>query len=113
MRTREKTDLEELWIGRIDDFLAGHERLRPAALENRMTHSAGHNERSLEAVVEDLAAKRAAHVGRLEELTIADFGRIAKHPRLEQSMRLVDSVYFAAEHDDHHLAAARQLLRNQ
>ena len=26
------------------------------------------------------------------------------HPRLKQPMRLVDHVYFVAEHDDHHLA---------
>jgi hypothetical protein len=32
------------------------------------------------------------------------------HPRLKQPMRLVDHLFFVAEHDDHHLALIRELL---
>ncbi len=32
------------------------------------------------------------------------------HPRL-QSMRLIDSLFFVAEHDDHHVTAISNLLR--
>jgi hypothetical protein len=32
------------------------------------------------------------------------------HPRLKQPMRLVDHLYFAAEHDDHHLARIWELF---
>jgi uncharacterized damage-inducible protein DinB len=37
--------------------------------------------------------------------------RISVHPRLNQPMRLIDSLYFVAEHDDHHIAAMSNLLR--
>ena len=32
------------------------------------------------------------------------------HPRLKQPMRLVDHLFFAAEHDDHHLAVIWELI---
>jgi hypothetical protein len=32
------------------------------------------------------------------------------HPRLKQPMRLVDHLYFVAEHDDHHLATIREMM---
>ena len=103
-------DLEELFAGRIDDFLGGLPTLREADLQNRKTHEAGHNDRPLSVVAGRLVGARARHVGMLEELAPADFARIAKHPRLDQPMRLIDSVYFTAEHDDHHLAAVRALV---
>jgi hypothetical protein len=42
-------DLEELWYGRIDDFLSHKEVLRTADLNNTKTHEAGHNSRTVEA----------------------------------------------------------------
>ncbi len=38
-------------------------------------------------------------------------GKTALHPRLKTPMRLIDSLYFVAEHDDHHLAIISNLLR--
>jgi hypothetical protein len=38
-------------------------------------------------------------------------GKTSLHPRLNKPMRLVDSLYFVAEHDDHHLAIISNLLR--
>ena len=32
------------------------------------------------------------------------------HPRLKQPMRLVDHLYFVAEHDDHHLAKIWEMI---
>jgi hypothetical protein len=37
-------------------------------------------------------------------------GRTMLHPRLKQTMRLVDHLYFVAEHDDHHLAHILELV---
>jgi len=34
----------------------------------------------------------------------AVFSQTLLHPRLQQPLRLVDHLYFVAEHDDHHLA---------
>ena len=39
-------DLEPLWLGRVDDILAGMETMREADLTNKITHGAGHNDRS-------------------------------------------------------------------
>ena len=38
------------------------------------------------------------------------FGRSLLHPRLKKPMRLVGRLYFAAEHDDHHLAWIWELI---
>ena len=40
-------DLESLWDLRLDDFRDGAVTLRAADLENRRTHEAGHNDRSI------------------------------------------------------------------
>jgi hypothetical protein len=40
----------------------------------------------------------------VEKIDSAIFARAALHPRLKTPMRLVDHLYFVAEHDDHHLA---------
>jgi hypothetical protein len=50
-------------------------------------------------------------VRRAEGFSSEDFGRSMMHPRLKQSMRLVDHLYFVAEHDDHHLAKIWELVR--
>ncbi|MDP8240406.1 MAG: hypothetical protein P9X24_15050 [Candidatus Hatepunaea meridiana] len=34
----------------------------------------------------------------------------ANHPRLNKPMRMVDSLYFEAEHDDHHLNVMKELV---
>jgi hypothetical protein len=36
--------------------------------------------------------------------------RALLHPRLRQPMRLVDHLFFVAEHDDHHLARIWELI---
>jgi hypothetical protein len=33
------------------------------------------------------------------------------HPRLNQPMRVVDLLFFVAEHDDYHLARISELIR--
>ena len=49
----------------------------------------------------------------LESLDHEHFARSALPPRLNVPMRLVDSMLFVAEHDDHHLAAITELARNR
>ena len=71
---------------------------------------ANHNARSLAAVVDDLQAARELTLTRLAALQPADLGRCSRHPRLDQPMRVVDLLYFCAEHDDHHLARIRELI---
>jgi uncharacterized damage-inducible protein DinB len=97
-------DLEPLWLARMDDFVAGREVLTAADLSNRKTHEARHNARALEEILREFRAARLRLVERAELLDAAAFARTILHPRLKQPMRVVDHLYFAAEHDDHHLA---------
>jgi len=104
-------DLEPLWMTRLDNFLAGADVLAPADLTNRATHEARHNDRPLEDILAGFRRARLAFVERLEALSPGDFARLSRHPRLNQPMRLVDGLYFLAEHDDHHLARIWELAR--
>lgn len=103
--------LEELPMGRLDDYLAGKETLRAADLTNRKSHEAGHNDKPVAAILADFRAARGRLMERLEGLSDADFARVARHPRLNVPMRLVDMCLFQAEHDDYHLARISELIR--
>jgi uncharacterized damage-inducible protein DinB len=103
-------NLESLWIARIDDYLNGAPVLTLADLTNRSTNEANYNARESSEI---LGAFRAARRGLLEKLIGVHrdvLDRRLSHPRLRQSMRLVDHLYFAAEHDDHHLATIWELI---
>ena len=104
-------DLEELWASRVDDLATGRDTLHAADLENRRTHEAHHNNRTLDELVARLRASRRELVRQLEEADEADWLRSALHPRLRERMRLLDLAFFIAEHDDHHLATISDLLR--
>ncbi len=104
-------DLESLWLGRLDDFVAGLQTLRPADLQNRKTHESNHNGNSITEILAAFRAARLEMVNRLEALDEALIGRTALHPRLQTPMRVLDAIFFVAEHDDHHLARITELLR--
>ena len=104
-------DLEPLWAGRLDDLLAGEKRLRPADLQNRKTHEANHNANSIDTLLKSFRTEREDFVTRLDKLNEADVVWSALHPRLEQSMSVVDLIFFTAEHDNHHLTEISRLIR--
>ncbi len=104
-------DLDPLFEGRVEDFDARAEVLRPADLSNPHTEKARHNERELGSVLAAFRDAREKLVERVEGLAPEAFGRTALHPRLKVPMRLVDSLYFQAEHDDYHLARITELIR--
>ena len=106
-------DLEPLWAGRLDDFEQGANRLRAADLQNRRTHDANHNAAAIGDILGAFRRERASFVRRLEHYDGAFVVRASLHPRLEQPMRVIDHVLFVAEHDDHHLAAISELLRQR
>lgn len=103
-------DLEPLWLGRLDDFAGRRETLRPADLQNRATHEANHNARPLGDIVAAFRTARTALVARLDGYDAAFVERTAGHPRLGTPMRVLDHVFFVAEHDDHHLAAITERI---
>jgi uncharacterized damage-inducible protein DinB len=100
-------DLEPLDDRRLREFLNHAKVLSAADMENRATQIADHRSRPIAAIIRRLTAGREALVRRLEALSEEQIEIVAIHPRLEKPMRLVDWVYFVAEHDDHHLAQAR------
>ncbi len=103
-------DLEPLWFSRVEDFVNGNERLQTADLTNRKTHQAGHNNQPLERILSSFRSARSKLVEKLESLDLASFAKTALHPRLNAPMRLIDHVFFVAEHDDHHLARISHLM---
>jgi uncharacterized damage-inducible protein DinB len=104
-------DLETLFSGRLDDFDRGVATLRAADLTNKKTHEAEHNEKSILDVLESFRRAREKVVKRVEARAPEFFARTALHPRLNKPMRVVDSLYFQAEHDDYHLARISELIR--
>jgi uncharacterized damage-inducible protein DinB len=104
-------DLEPLWLARVEDFLKDGNTLTIADLSNRKTHEANHNTRDLSRIAAEFRASRSGLLDRLEKLQPEAFGRSLLHPRLQQPMRLVDHLYFVAEHDDHHLARIWEMIK--
>ena len=104
-------DLEPLWDGRLEDFLAGKPVLRAADMSNQATNQARHNDRDIAGLLRAFRVHREGQAARLDQLTLADFGRVAEHPRLKQPLRLVDAVAFVCAHDDYHLARISEIRR--
>jgi hypothetical protein len=84
-------DLEELHDGRIDDFIAGKEILRPADLNNRKT-------------------VRENFIKRMKQLDAKVLSKSSIHPRLNQPMRPIDMAQFVLEHDEHHIQTIREII---
>ena len=103
-------DLEPLWMARMEDYEAGGDELTAADLTNRKTEEANHNARPLGQILAEFRAARGRLVARVVGLDLLTFARALAHPRLKTPMRLVDHLYFVAEHDDHHLARIWELL---
>jgi len=96
--------MEPLWLARVEDYVQGSEGLTVADLANRATDEGRFNERALEEILSGFRAARRQLVTRVELLGPELYARAIPHPRLKTPMRLVDHLYFVAEHDDHHLA---------
>ena len=104
-------DLEELWYGRVGDFLSGNEVLRAADLRNTKTHEAAHNKKRIEELMQLFSSARNTLISKVKDVNEATASLTCLHPRLKTPMRLIDHLFFIAEHDDHHLAKLRELLR--
>lgn len=105
-------DLEDLWWKRLQDFLDGKELLTAADLNNTKTKEARHNENSLERLMQAFIVERQRTLEMVFGFDRGTLGLTAVHPRLQQPMRLVDALYFVAEHDDHHIAKISSQLRS-
>jgi len=104
------SDVEELWHGRIDDYLGGLKELRPADITNRVTSHKNHNADTIANLLGSFRASREKLVSRFEQFGIPGAGQSAHHPRLNKPMRVIDLALFIAEHDDHHLVKINELV---
>ena len=105
-------DLEPLRLARVGDNVADSERLTAADLKNRKTDEANYNARPLEQILSEFRSARAGLLTQVDKLDASLFARSIPHPRLKTPMRLVDHLYFVAEHDDHHLARIWELVNS-
>ncbi len=103
-------DLEPLWLARVDDYVVCSAQLTVTDLQNGKTDQANHNARPLETILAGFRSARTMLLNRAGELDSSLFSRAIPHPRLKTPMRLVDHLYFVAEHDDHHLARIWELV---
>ena len=103
------SDLEPLWLGRLDDLINGSPELTVADLTNQATHTANHDATELKILLQRFRDHRQKLTNKLLGLEEQHLLNAALHPRLRTPMRIVDLAYFVAEHDDHHLAAIREM----
>jgi hypothetical protein len=97
-------------MARLADYLTEAATLTAADLSNQKTHLARHNERPIGEILNQFRSDRFELVKRVETVDRATFSRTLLHPRMKTPMRLVDHLYFVAEHDDHHLAHIWELI---
>ena len=104
-------DLDALTLERIEQYVAGVSVLHAADITNKKTSEANYNNVSAAEISRLFRERRTQVVNRLESLDAEMFARSAIHPRLNIPMRLVDFVFFEAEHDDYHLTRIHELLK--
>jgi len=103
-------DVEELFLGRLDDYDEGLAELRPAEMTGRKTFAANHNDADIIVILDGFWQERGKLVSRLDNLDQAGFARVAHHPRLDKPMRVCDMMLFEATHDDYHMVEITQLI---
>ena len=103
-------DLEELWNGRIHDFLEHKHTLRAADMSNAKTTAANYNLKPINELLNQFSDARGKLLERVKDFDEATASLTALHPRLQTPMRLIDSLFFVAEHDDHELTKIRQII---
>lgn len=105
------SDLEPLWQARLHDIINGKKELTPTDLQNAATHSARHNETSVEELLKNFRQVRQNTIQLLEAVDDELVFKSALHPRLKTPMRTMDLFLFVADHDDHHLARITELSK--
>lgn len=102
--------LEALWFARVDDYKRSATTLAIADLQNRQTEAENYNARDLRTVLQGFRSSRARPLESVSHLDPRSLDHSIPHPRLRLPMRLIDHLFFVAEHDDHHLARIWDLL---
>ena len=102
--------LEPLWRARIQDIIEKKPTLTPTDLNNSATSEAGFNQFDITALLQRFTEERRQTLSLLESINIKDHTHTSLHPRMQQPMRMIDILYFTAEHDDHHLTVIKEIV---
>ena len=103
-------DVDVLHLCRMDDYDNNVDTLRPADRSAIDNHIPSFDRDSRADILKTFRLIRTDLHGRMAGLDEAGALRSAHHPRLDQPMRVIDMAYFAAEHDDYHLARTYELV---
>lgn len=104
------TILEALWRARLNDFNEGKPELTPADLDNKATDAANFNQYHVAALLDHFVKERTATLALISTIDIRDPNLTSMHPRLKSPMRIIDHLYFVAEHDDHHYGVIKEMV---
>lgn len=102
--------LEPLWRTRFDDIRNNRPVMTPADLDNRATDEGDFNAVAIAELTARFLDERSRTLALLSSLGDSDFNGVSLHPRLKKKMRIVDLMFFVAEHDDHHLDTVRNII---
>jgi uncharacterized damage-inducible protein DinB len=102
--------LEPLWRARIHDILEKKPILTPTDLNNTATSEAGFNRFSIAALLQKFEDERKETIKLLDSINVKGHDGTSLHPRMQQPMRIIDIMYFTAEHDDHHVGVIQLAL---
>lgn len=103
--------LEPLWLKRFIEIKNGSEKMSPADLNNTATDNANFNNQPLSIPLEKFILEREKTLEFLDTLKPEDLTNASLHPRLHKPMRILDLMYFVAEHDDHHLITIKNSIK--
>lgn len=102
---------ESLHEGRIDDILTRKDILRPAFVNKPESEKPDYNREDIIELLYRFEINRRKLISRLDKLDDEIQNTVSLHPRLQVMMRPIDIAFFAAEHDDHHIASIREILK--
>ncbi len=105
--------LEPLWQKRFLEIKENKVEMSPADLNNSATDNASFNQYNIEKIANDFQQERKHTIRLLESFNKKDLSNSVYHPRLNQRMRIIDLMYFVAEHDEHHLNHILKICNRQ
>lgn len=103
--------LQDRFEPRVDDFEQRRTKLCDISLRDQEPIIRMQGTRTLGDLLEEFRLKRLAFANRVERLHRRSLEHVAYHPCQDRTMRPMDMLLWIAEHDDHHLASMRMLLK--
>jgi uncharacterized damage-inducible protein DinB len=98
---------EEIWLGRVEDILTRKE------IFDRRTLKTDLQSEDIEALLTNFSEARNKLINLVKNMDEQTVSLSINHPRLQKPIRLLDSLFSTAEHDDHHLAKIRELVNGE